>query len=263
MRIASFVCAAALALLAAPGMESAGIAGDEGATRSGVAGKIRVEGKGTPEGAFVYAYDSAQNDLRQPGKLVSSPSSTDGSYTLALEPGTYYLVARKRASGSPRGYLAAGDFEGQFPGNPVTVKAGETLPVDIAIKTLPGKFLLAPYTQVKGDMGITGKVLGKDGKPFAGAYVMVYTRKDRIGRPAFLAGPTNQDGEYAVYPNAPGTYYVAARGDYGDLPKKGEPYGTYDANPDHKVEVRGKTVLEGVDITMNRFTRDLTKCAEH
>lgn len=234
----------------------------EPAPVSGIKGTV-LTGKEPAAGVYVYAYDSANADMRMPTRLVSAATGADGAYTLELAPGSYRIVARKRLSGSPRGYLSKGDLEGEFAGNPVTVKPGDFTAVDLTVAALPGKFLLAPYANQKGDMGITGKVLKEDGKPVAGAYVMAYTRKDRMGRPAVISRPTNQDGEYAIYPTEPGTYYVAARTDYGDLPKKGEPYGTYDKDPDHKVELKEKSVLTGIDVTMKKFTRDLTKCAEH
>ncbi len=255
--------ALALALIFACGFAGVRAASAEPPSVSGIRGHVLLGGKDAVAGVYVYAYDSPNSDMRVPTRLISAPTTQDGAYTLNLAAGTYHIIARKRVSGSPRGYLSKGDFEGEYPGNPVTVKAGEFATVDLSVATLPGKFLLAPYANLKGDMGITGKVVKKDGKPVPGAYVMVYTRKDRMGRPAFLSKPTNQDGEYAIYPTQPGTYYVAARTDYGDLPRKGEPYGTYDKDPEHKVELKEKTVLTGIDITMSRFTRDLTKCAEH
>lgn len=253
----AFGAALALVLACGPAISA------ETSPGSGIKGRVLVEGKDSAAGVYVYAYDSPNNDMRVPTRMISDPTAQDGSYTLGLAPGTYHVIARKRVSGSPRGYLSKGDFEGEYAGNPVTVKPGEFATVDLSVAALPGKFLLAPYANLKGDMGITGKVLKEDGKPVAGAYVMAYTRKDRMGRPAFLSKPTNQDGEYAIYPTRPGTYYVAARTDYGDLPKKGEPYGTYDKDPEHKIEVKEKTVLTGIDVTMKKFTRDLTKCAEH
>lgn len=263
MKTSSVGLALTLAVALAFGFAVAQDASAEPSPDTGIKGRVFMQDKDPATGVYVYAYDSPENDMRLPSKLISLPSAKDGAYTLPLAPGSYYIVARKRASGSPRGYLSSGDSEGEYPGNPVTVRAGEFTTIDLSVAPLPGKFLLAPYANLKGDMGITGKVLREDGKPFAGAYVMVYTRKDRIGRPAFLSRPTNKDGEYAIYPTKPGTYYIAARADYGDLPKKGEPYGTYDKNPEHKVELKEKTVLTGIDVTLKKFTRDLTKCAEH
>ena len=260
---AAFALAFAMVFVFAGGFAVTPAASSEPSPVSGIKGHVLLGGKDAVAGVYVYAYDSPNNDMRLPTQLISAPTTQDGAYTLNLVPGTYHIVARKRVSGSPRGYLSKGDLEGQYPGNPVIVKTGEFATVDLPVAMLPGKFLLAPYANRKGDMGITGKVVKEDGKPVSGAYVMVYTRKDRMGRPAFLSKPTNQDGEYAVYPTEPGTYYVAARTDYGDLPRKGEPYGTYDKDPEHKVELKEKTVLTGIDIRMSRFTRDLTKCAEH
>lgn len=263
MKTSSFALILALGAVLAAGMTVPPAPSAEPAPDSGIRGKILVEGGESAAGAFVYAYDTSTNDMRVPAKLVSPPAAADGSYAMPLAPGSYYVVARKRASGSPRGYLSKGDFEGQYGANPVTVNPGEFNTVDLTVAMIPGRFLLAPYANVKGDMGICGTVTREDGKPYAGAYVMVYTRKDRIGRPALLAGPTGKDGRYAIYPTKPGTYYISARGDYGDLPKKGEPYGTYDKDPAHKVELKEKTILTDIDITLKAFTRDLTKCAEH
>ncbi len=263
MKTSSVALALALGVVLAVGMPEAEVSFAEPLPGSGIRGKVLIEGGDSAAGAFVYVYDSPANDMRMPSRLISPPAAADGSYALPLAPGSYYLVARKRASGSPRGYLSKGDFEGQYAGNPVIVKPGEFTTVDLSVAMVPGKFLLAPYANVKGDMGISGTVTTEDGRPYAGAYVMVYTRRDRVGRPAFLAGPTGKDGSYAIYPTKPGTYYIAARGDYGDLPKKGEPYGTYDKDPVHKVDLTEKTVLTGIDITLKAFTRDLTKCAEH
>ncbi len=263
MKTSSVGLALALGVIAAVAVVGTAAQSAEPLPGSGIRGKVLIEGGDSAAGAFVYVYDSPTNDMRMPSRVISPPAAADGSYALPLAPGSYYLVARKRASGSPRGYLSKGDFEGQYKGNPVTVKPGEFTTVDLTVALLPGRFLLAPYANLKGDMGICGTVTTEDGKPYAGAYVMVYTRRDRIGRPAFLAGPTGKDGTYAVYPAKPGTYYIAARGDYGDLPKKGEPYGTYDKDPVHKVELKEKTVLTDIDITLKAFTRDLTKCAEH
>ena len=99
------------------------------------------------------------------------------------------------------------------------------------------------------------------GKPAAGAYVLVYTDKEMIGLPKFLSKPTNKDGEYTVFLTKPGTYYVSARIKYGGLPRKGEPYATYDKDPEHKVEIVDKQIITGVDMKLSPFPTDLTKPA--
>jgi hypothetical protein len=124
---------------------------------------------------------------------------------------------------------------------------------------LAGNFLLAPYHPDEGDMGITGKVFDIEGKPAAGAFVLLYKDKEMVGLPAYLSKPTNKDGDFSLFIPQPGTYYVAARIKYGGLPKKGEPYGMYEKDPDHKVTINHKELISGVDIRLSPFPFDLAK----
>lgn len=225
---------------------------------SGIEGQIMVANEGAAEGAFVYAYDSSYNDMRVPTKLISGPAGPDGSYRLDLAPGTYYIVARKRVSGDPKGYLVKGDYEGKYMENPVVVKSGAYTEANMSVSKLEGSFLLAPYISEDMEAGIKGMVFTEAGKPASGAYVMVYTDKEMIGLPAHLSKPTGADGEYAI-PLAPGTYYVASRLKYGGLPRLGEPYGTYDMNTEHMVVVGEKEIITGVDVKLSPFPKDLTK----
>ncbi|HLB24903.1 MAG TPA: hypothetical protein VJM83_01105 [Nitrospirota bacterium] len=224
---------------------------------SGVKGQVLVESKGAAESVFVYAYDSPHNDMRVPTKWISEATRGDGSYSLSLPPGAYYIVARKRVSGDPKGYLVKGDYEGKFPGNPVTVKPGRYETVNLSVTKLAGNFLLAPYIPEDGGMGISGKVFDESGKPAFGAFVLLYTDKEMIGLPNYLSKPTDEEGAYYVYLPKPGTYYVAARLKYGGLPRKGEPYGTYDVDKEHKVQVSEKEVVTGIDIKLGPFPLDL------
>lgn len=244
---------------AGPGAHPATLAAP--ASPSGITGTVQIKDAAL-EGVFVSAYTSPAGFLRGPTKLISPATAADGSYTLNLAPGTYYVVARKRANGEPTGNMVKGDLEGRA-AQAVTVKPGELTRVDLSVAPMPGSYLLAPYAHTEGDYRITGKVVKEDGSPFSDAYVQVYTRRDRIGKPTYLSKPTNEHGEYTICVNKPGVYYIAARSAYGNLPRKGEAYGTYDIDPDHKVEITGKGVVTGIDIPMRKFTRDLTKCAEH
>jgi len=225
---------------------------------TGIKGQVLVANEGAAVGAFVYAYDSSFNDMRVPTKHISAPAGPDGSYTLDLPPGNWYLVARKRVSGDPKGYLVKGDYEGKYMANPVTVRPGSYAEANMSIAKLEGTFLLAPYLSEEMESGIRGTVFTEAGKPASGAYVMVYEDKEMIGLPQHLSRPTEADGAYAV-PLKPGTYYVASRLKYGGLPRLGEPYGTYDMNTEHKVVVGEKEIITSVDLTLKPFPKDLTK----
>jgi len=256
------VFAASFLLLISAGCAGEKVAAEKKEADSGIKGQVLVENKGASEGAFVYAYDSPFNDMRVPTKLISEPTAADGTYTFKLPPGHYYIVARKRVSGDPKGYLVKGDYEGKYSENPVEVKEGAYTSVNLSIAELEGAFLLAPYLAEKGDRGLSGKVTDENGGPASGAYVMLYTDKEMIGIPAYLSKPSGRDGEYSVYVPKPGTFYVAARLKYGGLPRKGEPYGTYDRDPEHMVVLGEKDFVTGVDIKLGPFPHDLTKPAK-
>jgi len=259
MNIRAMMAAAVASLLFAAGCAQTDTSVKPTETDSGIKGQVFVESEGAAPDIFVYAYESGYNDLRVPTKLISSPSANDGTYMLKLAPGNYYIVARKRVSGDPKGYLVKGDYEGKYPGNPVTVRPDEYTTVNISVAKLAGNFLLAPYLSEEGDMGLTGKVYGLDGKPAAGAFVLLYKDKEMIGLPAYLSKPTDKDGGFSLYVPQPGTYYVAARIKYGGLPRKGEPYGTYDKTTDHNVSINHKEIISGVDIRLSPFPFDLAK----
>jgi hypothetical protein len=224
---------------------------------SGIKGQVTMEGQGAAQGVFVYAYDSPYNDMRVPTKLISQATAADGTYTLDLAPGKWFIVARKRTSGDPRGYLVKGDYEGKSNSNPVVVKDGEHATVNLTVSKLEGTFLLAPYLPEEGAMEVKGKVFTEDGKPAHGAYVMLYTDKEMMGLPAYLSRSTDPTGDYSIVLPKTGVYYVAARLKYGGLPKKGEPYGTYDKDPEHKVVIERDSSLTGIDIKLGPFPFDL------
>ncbi len=235
---------------------SAELAGQE-KSDSGIEGQVFIRNEGAAGGVYVYAYDSPYNDMRVPTKLISKPSAPDGTYRLGLVPGTYFIVARRRTSGSPKGYLVKGDYEGKYKANPITVRQGRYERVNISIARLDGNFLLAPYIPSDGSRGVRGTVYGEDGKPADGAYVMVYKDSEMVGLPAYLSKATAADGKYFVYVPKAGTYYVAARLKYGGVPKKGDPYGTYDKNKDHMITLNGNEVASGIDIKLGPFPFDL------
>lgn len=258
MRNTIFAAAALLCGILVFGCAEAQKPMTEGPVNSGIEGQVIIANEGTAPGAFVYAYDSPYNDMRVPTKLISPPAAEDGTYKLDLPPGSYYIVARKRVSGDPRGYLVKGDYEGKHKANPVEVKPGRYTEANISIARLEGAFLMAPYLPDTVESGIKGKVFSEDGVPVRGAYVLVYTDGEMIGLPQHLSRPSDADGRYTV-PLPPGTYYVSARIKYGGLPRKGEPYGTYDANEKHVVVIGEKELITGVDVTLKPFPFDLVK----
>ena len=75
---------------------SCGRGGDTGATT--VSGRVTLP----LSGALVYIYQEG-DDLYSPPRMVSDATGDDGAFALALRPGKYLAVVRKRATGESAG----------------------------------------------------------------------------------------------------------------------------------------------------------------
>ena len=69
-----------------------------------------------------------------------------------------------------------------------------------------------------------GAVTDAAGAPVAGLCVLFYTDPAQTGAPAFVAGPTDEKGQFRVRSSA-GTFHVLARSVLGGPVEEGEWYG--------------------------------------
>src|SRR5512144_1220778 len=82
-----------LVLLPIIGLYSA----DASGANATLTGRIQDVAGQPVEGAEVFIYSSAQ--VRKTADFISSPSDTEGQYTISLPAGTYWCVARWRKGG--------------------------------------------------------------------------------------------------------------------------------------------------------------------
>ncbi len=209
--------------------------------------------EGAPlEGAYLSLYLDVAEDLKGQGYRLSPPTGPDGRFAFDdLPESGYFLVARKRQGGGRVGPVREGDHLAVFGGNPLAVRAGESIRVvlEAVAKVRPASGA-ETLGRVTGN-GFRGMVTDAAGKPVAGMHVFAYT--DRVighQRPAALSAPTGPDGRFEVHLPEPGTYFVGARRDYGDSPAPGEPFGLYDATADHGLAIPPGTILEGIRIVV-------------
>jgi hypothetical protein len=227
----------------------------DGAGHSGVSGKTLLKDDGQPlTGAYVNIYPSHAPNLLGPSTYISSPTGEDGSYRIEVPPGSYYIVARKRASGLATGAISPGDHFSEDARMLVEIKAGKMVKVD-----LPMVYMGAPMFFKQGigavvtAQGIRGVLVDSAGKPQAGAFAIAYTNSDIKRLPDFASGLTNENGEFTLYLPAAGEYYLAARLHAWDMPRNGEPYGKYDGNVITPIKVADKTFVEGIKMVMLPF----------
>lgn len=206
-------------------------------TWSGVRGKV-VSGGKPVAGVRVHAYETAAGNFRGEGLSYSSPTAADGSFSLFLEAGAWYLIAKAPLPPFPDAEPGADALFGYYGGNPVTLGSTSTASVNIQVvrRKLPDT--------TRGPAGdkrtLDGIVLGPEG-PVAGAAVHVYTDASRQFRGPDLFGPqgavvggTDDKGAFSVELPAGSYYLVASRRKAGDLLgplQPGDLHGWYDGNP--------------------------------
>jgi len=232
------------AVLPAAGISSSG----------GVEGVLTGPDEKPLSGAEVYFYTDPSKRFRGPADFMAEPTGEDGKYITELPAGKYYAVARKRASGSISGNLQKGDYYTPEAYGPIDVAGSGYLKVDLKLEELTGNMLFSVFSGRGGGQGIKGVIKSRDGKPYAKAYAFAYKDPRMTGRPDYVSEWTREDGVYVIYVLEPGRYYVGARTGFMGVPKPDEPYGRYDGMGDHSVDVNEGATVEGIDITLKRFS---------
>jgi hypothetical protein len=220
----------------------------------GEPGGAAVRGVVTADGApvrdgYVSAYRDGAGGFREMPYAVSSPTEGDGTFSLDLPPGRWYLVARKRAGGGAAGPLRPGDAFGYLPGNPLLVEGGRSVSVALPVslrKRGPAGGGVAPQEVAV----VEGRIVGVDGRPRRGVVAALYGKADRFGRPRFMSEPTGPDGAFRLPVSEPGKYYLGARTGYGGSPAPGDLQGKHDGSGEPSVTVREGDRLVGVEIVV-------------
>lgn len=189
---------------------------------AGVAGQVLFEDK--PLGrAYLHVYGDAGTNFRGMG-LATVPAGEDGRFRIKLPPGNYYVLARKRLGGGMYGPPGKDDYIGYYPGNPVTVRPGAFLTVQLEATTRVDLLEEIWFTEGASAGWFEGKVTESDGKPAAGLYVLFYIDEAMSGTPAFVAGPTDAKGLFKVRAAA-GKFHLLARSNLGGPLEAGEWFG--------------------------------------
>ncbi len=213
----------------------------------GARGRVLHEGEPV-SGAVVLAYLDLTTGLHGPPYMISTRTDEDGIFSMQPGPGTYFLAARKRnASVAQSGPLLKGDLAGYYPHNPVTLREGQELSIDIAMTVVNrprGEGSLSPGEAIV----VEGVVTDDTGNPVEGVRACLYNSSEMIGRPAFISSPTDSEGRYRLEASRVGTFYLAARSHIGGPPEPGQLMGFYRGREDRSVELRWGKHLSGLDI---------------
>jgi len=203
------------------------------------------------EGSYLYVYKKGM-DLYGPAYAVSEATGPDGGFSLALPPGDYTIVARRRENGETVGPVVAGDQKSDFIQLSVSGDGDRELSIVAPTKVGDSRRLTKQAEVTK--TGLTGRITDADGNPVKGARVHVYDHVQMSERPKYVSEKTGPDGRYMLYLPEGGTYYLAARDKFGGPPKLGDLYGRYDKGTiePSAVVVRDGEMLKKIDITLTK-----------
>jgi hypothetical protein len=194
----------------------------EKAPRSGIRGEISFQDVPL-ERAYLYVYQDADKGFKGPGYLIQPVEK--GTFRLNLPPGQYWLLARKRLRGGQFGPIETGDYFNYYPGNPVTITAGEVR--EVRIETITRLSMLeddpnAPF------VGVRGRIVDAASKPVARLHVFAYRQAEMTGTPEFFSAPTGVDGRFDLALPEGGPFYLLARQEFGGPAGEKELYGRHD-----------------------------------
>ena len=215
----------------------------------GIRGKVLKEGEPV-SGAVVGVFLDATDEFHGLAYQESSPTDADGGYYLDVRPGKYFVLARSRGTaGTFQGPLVKGDLSGYYPHNPVILRAGEGLLLDVPMVQVNrprGTGTLAPGESII----VQGMVTTITGEAAAGVRVVLYNIPEMLGRPVFVSSPTDGTGSYRLEVSRNGRFYAAARSVIGRPPETGELMGYYDGTEDHSLILEWGDRVKGVDIVV-------------
>lgn len=219
-------------------------------------GRITLTESGQPvEGAFVYAYRDTNTHFFGPPNFLSSPSSKQGLYTLELDPGKYYIFARKRKTGSFQGPLYKDDLFSNVDQGVATVQPGKKT-VNFSIQKLTGQQFYRPEKfAAKTETIISGRILDQKGNPVMGAFAFAY-RNGFMKRvpPHYGSVASDMEGRYSLYLDEGGKFIVGARVRAKEPPEQGELLGFYQDSKDKLISVSSGVKKGNVDIILKPFT---------
>ena len=222
---------------------------EEGA--GALTGVVTLDGEPL-DGVYITLYVDTDEDLRGSVYASSPPTGKSGVFQFDYLPEVdYYVVARKRESGSAAGPLNDGDYFGFYPANPIQIQSGKLAKINIPVVTKAGE--IGEEDSLFRDTGttVTGTIRDVEGKPVSGVYVFGYLEKVMAHkRPEFISKEVDEEGRYALNLSQGGTYYIGARSSYGDTPALGEWYGRWEGTGDHSVALETGQTLSGIDMTV-------------
>jgi hypothetical protein len=217
-----------------------------------VTGKFVVRDGGSMAGGQVLFFDKQTGPIPDFNKYTRLPDifgkiDSEGTFSIQIPPGTYYIGAIKRLSGERMGLPETGDYrylerDASGAARHRTFKDNER----IDLGTMEAVRLKKKDLPATASTAIEGTVMDIAGKPVDNVLVFAFVNFER--RPLFVSGRTEKDGKY-VLRVMEGTYFLRARDAYGGgSPRMEGLMGIYGEQQPAAVTVKNGEVLKGINI---------------
>lgn len=223
--------------------------------------------KGTPVNkGFLSVYQLSAPTFKGLGfKTVSL--TKDGTFSLPLPPGNYVITAKMLSHSDSLSPPQQGDLIGYLPSNPLKIQPDKDVSIEVpcypkgdrsAFNDSPiikdNNFTVARDLASSAGNGLKGMVSDVHGKPVTGIFVLAYKTKETVfqmyhmshGTP--FSARTDDQGNFFIPLEEPGSYYLIARDTLGNGPHRGEIYGLYQDNPMHSITFERGQLIEGINI---------------
>jgi hypothetical protein len=227
--------------------------------------------KGKPVGdAYVSLYKADTKRLRGLGLRTESVNA-DGSFSLTQPTGKYIVVAKKMEGGRKIRPLKKGDLFCYYPLNPVEVKAGKSVRIEVPCYPKYERDAFVEWRPIKpkdlptveqiansSKSGIHGRVRDVGGKPVAGVYVLAYKTDVpvlmlfNVAHGSEYFGQTDAEGRFFIPMNTDGDYFVVARSALGGSPQDKDTYGIYGDKANNAVHYTKGGMIGNIDIVVGK-----------
>jgi len=150
---------------------------------------------------------------RGPADFKSATTDSDGKYEVAVSPGIYCLVARKRHNQNITEGPINPEDASSLVSEPVTARAKKTVRVSLKLlDALRDASFFDHYLIRTYRTGFSGRVVTKAGHPVAGVIVTASEEASPVSRkPDFTSFPTDKEGNYTLYVYYGGVYYIGGK----------------------------------------------------
>jgi hypothetical protein len=234
----------------------------EKAVKTGtVIGKILIKDEGPLAFGQVMFYNAATGPPPVPDKYeripdISKNINAEGTFTVELPEGQYYLGAIRRLSGERFGPPKVGDhifrsLDDQGRPKEYLIEHGKHYDVG----TFSGAIPMRAEDFVKSNIttAIKGIIMDMNGDPFKGAVVVAFIKPTVGGKPLFISSSSDKDGKYTL-PLTAGTYYLRVRNSFAaGPPQPGQIVGYYGDGRPAPVSLEEGKILKGINFSVIKF----------